>query len=223
MSIQGAFLRILQERRFRPIGGKRETKSDFRLIAATNRDLDQMVQDGAFRPDLLFRLQSLVVDLPPLRERIKDVKDIAFFYISKFCDRYSLGTKGWSPEFLEALNTYHWPGNVRELINALERSVSVAHDELNLFPIHLPTHIRSQMARASFEPKQASKAFSDVSADPSDPFSDLNSLIETTETKYFQDLMAFTGGDIKEVCRISGLSRAQVYRLLKKYNITKRS
>lgn len=222
MPVQSSFLRVLQEHRFRPLGGRQEVKSNFRLIAATNRDLDQMVRERRFRKDLLFRLRSGVIDLPPLRKRSKDIRDLAFYYITNFCDRYGIGTKGFSPEFLEALTTYSWPGNVRELINAIDRALSIARDEHTLFPIHLPTHIRTQLARASVASKYPNKSYSEKDSEISAPHPNFREFIETTGRKYIEDLLSFTEGDIKEVCRISGLSRGHLYRLLKKHDITRR-
>lgn len=220
LPIQPSFLRVLQEHRFRPLGDSREVESDFRLVAATNRDLDQMVQEGRFRSDLLFRIKSLGIHLPPLRERSTDILDLALYYLRRFSDRYGMGIKGLSPELCEALLAYHWPGNVRELANTIERILSVARDEPNLYPVHLPPEIRSALKMASIydrplDIKQAEKK------DPSPKsFPNLQELIETTEKNYFQDLIAFTGGDLKTVCRISGLSRSNVYTRLKKYGLS---
>ncbi|MEE8431872.1 MAG: sigma-54 dependent transcriptional regulator [Candidatus Desulfatibia sp.] len=222
MSIQSTFLRTLQEHSFRPIGAKEESKSDFRLIAATNRDLDQMVQAGKFRNDLLFRLRSITIDLPPLRKRPNDIKDLTLHYIRKFCDIHGLGIKGFSPEFLEALVAYRWPGNVRELVNALENALSVARNEPTLFPFHLPKKIRIKLARSSFSQQATNEAALKKNIEFPEPFPNLKSLIEKTEGQYFQALVSFTGGDIKEICRISGLSRAMAYSRLKKYNISRR-
>ena len=96
-SIQGSFLRVLQERRFRPVGSVKEVTSDFRLIAASNKNLDEMVQKGLFRKDLLFRLRTLAITLPPLRGRPEDIKELAYFYLSKFSRYYGNGMKGFSP------------------------------------------------------------------------------------------------------------------------------
>ncbi len=222
VNIQSAFLRVLQERRYRPVGGKTEIASEFRLIAATNRSLDQMVKEGRFRKDLLFRLRSVEIVLPPLAKRTKDIKDLAFLYMNKFCDRYGIGTKGFSPEFLEALSFYRWPGNIRELINAMESAISEALDDPTLFPIHLPKYIRAKLARASIGHKTSKKAGQQTISSNSEPFPTIKELIEETERKYFQNLVSFAGGDIKEVCRISGLSRANTYARLKKYNISRK-
>ena len=123
LSMQKAFLRVLQERRFRPVGSQREVESDFRLVAATNRDLDLMVKQGKFRDDLLFRIRSFIIELPPLRERPEDVKELVRFFLDRLCERYGIAAKGVSPEFLKTMVAYPWPGNVRELANALESTV----------------------------------------------------------------------------------------------------
>ena len=147
--LQKTFLRVLQERRFRPVGGKWEVESNFRLVAATNRDLGKLAAEGYFRTDLLFRLTAFTIELPALRERRDDIRDLAVYYMMKICERYTIGTKGFSPEFLEALRAYEWPGNVRELINAMERAIASARHEPTLYPNHLPTEIRAKIARSS--------------------------------------------------------------------------
>lgn len=221
MSIQSTFLRVLQEHRFRPVGSRQEIKSDFRLIAATNRKLEQMTETGKFRKDLLFRIGSITIDLPPLRKRKKDIQDLALYYTAELCKRHGLQTKGFSPEFIETLVAYNWPGNVRELINALEHALSTAQDEPILFPVHLPKKMRIKLARTSVSQQTQNEANLDKSTEL--PFPDLRELVERTEREYFQSLISDIGGNIKEVCRISGLSRAMVYARLKKYNISRHS
>lgn len=224
MSLQKAFLRVLQERRFRPLGGKRETESNFRLVAATNRDLDEMVKLGKFRKDLLFRLRSLPIELSPLRERPDDIKELTMYHTDRLCERYGIEPKSLSPEFLEALATYGWPGNVRELINTLERTLSIVRHDKTLFHRHLPTHIRIQAARASVSKNiQFQGGPRNSSATRSWALSKLRyfreSVIVKAEQQYLQELMAFTGSNIKEACQISGLCRARLYELLKARNV----
>jgi two-component system NtrC family response regulator len=154
LSVQKSFLRTLQERKFRPVGGKGEIESDFRLIAASNRNLDDMVRQERFREDLLFRLRSFSIDLPPLRERPEDIKDLATYYVEVLSKRYEIEPKDFSPEFFDILISYPWPGNVRELINALERALVNGRYERILFPKHLPTHIRAKIARSSIGEKE---------------------------------------------------------------------
>ena len=160
--IQKAFLRVLQEHRFRPVGAKRETESDFRLIAATNRNLEKMVEDGTFRSDLLFRVQTLTIELPALSARKDDIKELAMYHMARVCERYQIGTKGFSPEFFDALMAYDWPGNVRELVNALERAISDAYHEPTLFPKHLPLDLRVKVARSSVRMEAGSDGASAV-------------------------------------------------------------
>jgi two-component system NtrC family response regulator len=218
---QKAFLRVLQERRFRPIGGKRDTASDFRLIAATHRQIDEMVKDGTFRQDLLFRLQSLSIQIPALRDRSGDIKDIASYYLTRLSGKYGPGQKGYSPEFLDAITRYGWPGNVRELIHAIESALSEARGDPTLFPIHLPTYIRSKLARASVGEDRRKPKNLWAGIGPKEPLPQLKELLNATEKGYFQRLITVTGGDIQEICRISGITRSNVYARFKKYKLSK--
>jgi len=224
LGTQKAFLRVLQEHRLRPVGSKREIESDFRLIAATNRDLDRMAKENRFREDLLFRLKSFVIVVPSLRERIEDIREIARYHIDRFCERNGLTPKGFSPEFIDTLKAYHWPGNVRELVNALDRAVTAAHFEANLFPKHLPMDIRVRRARAVVDHKTT-----EASAPESGPVArTLPKIQEFRETayleaerQYLQDLLTLCEGDIKEACRVAGVSQSRLYALLQKHNISK--
>ena len=228
ISVQKRFLRVLQERHFRPVGGKREIRSNFRLIAATNRDLEAMVEKGQFRKDLFFRLRSLFVELPPLKRRKDDIKELLIYYMTKLCEANNIASKGFSPDFLEVLTEYEWPGNVRELINTLERVIAESLDAPILFPYHLPMNIRIKAKQSSLgdAPTQlSSKSKSDL------PGLSLNYMptlkefrengIARIEKEYLEKLIAVTRGDVKESGRISGLSRSRLYGLLKKHNIEK--
>lgn len=217
--VQKAFLRVLQERCFRPVGGKNEIESDFRLISATNRNIDKMVQEGQFRMDLSFRIRTLTIDLPPLRERAEDIKELAIHYTAKICERYKIGPKGFSPEFFDALAGYDWPGNVRELVNAIEQAIAAAKYEPTLFPKHLPTDIRIKIARSSMskEPHTRNAVQTGGGASQLIPITDYR---DAMEQQYLRDLMFHARGNIREACKISGLSRSRLYALLKKYNLT---
>jgi two-component system NtrC family response regulator len=221
VSIQKAFLRVLQERRFRPVGGGQEVTSDFRLIAATNRHLESQVRKGRFREDLLFRLRTLVLELPPLREMKEDIKDLAVHYVVKFCEQYGVPMKGFTPEFQEVLMSYGWPGNVRELIQALEKAVISAKEEPVLFPKHLPEHIRVNLARASVLRNQPQEPTAGRLSDREGEALSLKDFREAglarLEKEYLASLMQRTNGNISEACRISGLSRSRLYTLLKKH------
>ncbi|MGO9137830.1 MAG: sigma-54-dependent transcriptional regulator [Syntrophales bacterium] len=216
LSAQKAFLRVLQEHRLRPLGAKREVKSEFRVIAATNRDLNKMIQEGKFREDLLFRLRALIIDLPPLRERSEDIKELIFYYVNKICMRHGTEMKGFSPEFVETLCAYDWPGNIRELVNALESSLAAALHESILYPKHLPTHIRVHLARTAVQRKKSTTTPPAATCTLKER---RESVYAREERQYLQELMNMTGGHIRESCEISGLQRARLYQLMKKHGI----
>jgi two-component system NtrC family response regulator len=184
-----------------------------------------MSEGGSFREDLLFRIRTLTIDLPPLRVRPSDVEDLTKYYLAKLCARYGIAQKGFSPEFLDALKHFGWPGNVRELINTLERALSTSFHEPTLFPKHLPTDMRIHLAKVSMGkegsggPDKAEGRKPALSLPNMKDFRD--TAISEAERRYLTELKATTGGSIKEACRISGLSRPRLYALLKKYGLTK--
>lgn len=123
LSLQKIFLRVLQEKQFRPVGATKVQTSNFRLIAATNRDLNQMVEAGQFRNDLLFRIKTMRIHLPPLRQRAKDIQELVTVRVTQLCKDFGLEPKELSEDLINTLTSYSWPGNVRELFNILERAV----------------------------------------------------------------------------------------------------
>lgn len=220
--IQKSFLRVLQERRFRPLGSKQEIISDFRLLAATNRNLDHMAGQGQFRSDLLFRLRSISIEVPPLKNRTGDIPELAMYHLSGLCKRYGMQTRGFSPEFLEALVLYDWPGNVRELFNTIDRALAAAGNESTLFARHLPTNVRIKITQAAFgkKPEVMENSVENADTDLSQ-FQDFRkATIAKAEKQYLENLMSCSGRNIKNACRISGLSQSRLYELLKKYEIS---
>jgi len=224
--LQKAFLRVLQERCFRPVGSKKEIKSDFRLIAATNSELDQMVDKQLFRKDFLYRLKSICITLPPLRDRLEDIKDLVVDLTDRIFAHHQIEPKGYSPDFITALSRYEWPGNIRELLNTLESAISQALYEPILFPKHLPEPIRIKMTQSTLAtlPSVAhidatwSRGDNKNSGMPSFKIFRESSLV-SAEIRYFSKLMVLTRGNIKQSCAMSGLSRTRLYTLLKKYGI----
>lgn len=156
LSLQKVFLRVLEEHRFRPIGGNCEQESNFRLVAATNCDLEEKVQKGLFRADLLFRLSAFVVKLSDLSERPEDIPLLARYHADRICAHYAIKAKDFSPEFTTMLNMYRWPGNTRELVNSLERAIAVARKEPVLFPKHLPIQLRVEVAKKAIHNEETS-------------------------------------------------------------------
>ncbi|OAQ20980.1 sigma-54-dependent transcriptional regulator [Thermosulfurimonas dismutans] len=129
LPLQAKLLRVLQDGTFRRIGDTKEIKVDARIIAATNRDLEEMVKKGAFREDLFWRLNVFSLRLPPLKERREDIVPLAKYFLQKFSEKYGKAVQGFSREVLEFLLTYHFPGNVRELKNLIERAVILVEEE----------------------------------------------------------------------------------------------
>ena len=223
LSLQKVFLRVLEGRSFRPVGGIKELTSDFRLLAATNRDLEAMVNNHEFRGDLFYRLRGNRIQLPPLRLIAEDINELTCKFIQRYSKRFKMSSKGFSPDFLDALMNYDWPGNIRELINTIEQALSQAGNDAILYPRHLPKAIRAQVARRTLEkdlPKSQPQA--PPIALPED-FPDLKTYrdnqVAVSEERYLRTLMDISGGNIKQSCSMSGLSRARLYALLKHYDI----
>lgn len=148
LNIQKSLLRVIQERRFRPLSAKNEIECDFRIIAATNRDLEAMVQDGQFRQDLYHRINTRTIVLPSLRDRKEDIPLLAAHYTELFCNNLGCEIKEFTEETLEALKLYNWEGNIRELANVVHTTVLNGISEHKLHPQHLPEEIRLFLIRA---------------------------------------------------------------------------
>lgn len=214
LSIQKNFLRVLQEREFLPVGAKQRQYSDFRVVAATNRDLRQMVREGSFRDDLLFRLQAVNIHLPPLRERLEDIRDLAVHFLARLCQRYGVETKGVAADFVEVLSVYDWPGNIRELYQTIEQVFTDQSLGPTCFSIHLPNRFRVLQAKAGLQPKNTSTASATVEQLPS-----WKEYRFQFERDYVERLVQQANGSAKNGCRISGLSRTRLYQLLNKYDL----
>ena len=228
LNVQSSFLRVLQDQTFRPVGGTHEIKSHFRLVAATNRDLETMVRGGTFRRDLLYRISSFTITVPPLRDRKDDIRELIVYFLDRLCGEYGVGVKGFVPEFLEYLMHYTWPGNVRELFSTLERALAAAGSDPTLYPMHLPSKIRvfstSPTPQVSLKPVEPT--VEPVSEPPSvlPPLKDYReTVVVEAEKQYLSRLLALTRGDIREACRVSNLSEPRMYALLKKHNLSRRT
>ncbi len=224
LAVQKSFLRVLQNRTFRPVGGLTEVTSNFRLVAATNKNLDAEVERWTFRQDLLFRLRTLCLELPPLRARAADIPLLASHFVQEFCARAGCRSpKRLTGEFLEVLQQYGWPGNVRELANAMESAVAAAGREQQLQPRHLPLDIRVHQARSLLTDQVRSPQDKPPAALDSAALPRLKEYrkkaVEELERYYLQQLLARTDGDMKKACRISGMSRARIYALLKQHGL----
>jgi two-component system NtrC family response regulator len=220
LSIQKTFLRTLQERCVRPVGGASEKPVDFRLVAATNLDLDQMVKERSFREDLLYRIRAMEIKLPPLRERKKDIEEITIKKVHELARRYNIETKAISPEFFQTLAAHHWPGNVRELINVLEYVLAKAGQDPTLFSKHLPPEYRT--AGLDFKPimKIKSRQQPNETLDVGDELPTLKDYRIKSERDYLKMLLNKVQKKQETAIRISGISRSRLYGLLKKHNLS---
>jgi two-component system NtrC family response regulator len=223
LALQKSFLRLVQERTFRPLGGKREESSDFVVLAATNRDLDAMVESGQFRKDLLFRLRSFSLELPPLRDRKEDIRELAGAYLARICEEKHIATKKLSSGFVSFLETYDWPGNVRELFNALQSAVVTGYIESVLCRAHLPLDLRVEVARSSAKTKDSQGPAGENSLRnelPLPTYKDLRAaIIGSAEREYLHKVVAASSGNWQQACRLTGLSKSRFYALLQKYAI----
>jgi len=239
LTVQKSLLRVLQERQYRAVGSNKVIHSDFRLISATNRNLDSLVDRKDFRDDLLFRLRTISIELPPLKKRHTDIKELAHHYVRELCEKNNLGSKGFHSDFLELLEAYDWPGNVRELISALEKAILVEPQNPILYPVHLPENIRVNYIKSSaFKEKIApvekkakaaetpaiSMLNSEDLFDPLLPLKDFRKkCYGELEYQYLKQLMSVSEKNIQRACDISGLKQARLYDLMRKHGINRDS
>jgi len=216
MAVQKSFLRVLQERRFRPVGGKNEIRSDFRLLSATNRDLEQMVRSGEFREDLFYRIRAVTIHLPTLSDRSDDIRPLAQYYLDKLFEKSGRAGRNISPAFFEMLEAYHWPGNVRELTHVLESAFAASFGG-RLIPQHLPDEIR---VHAIWNELNKTGPKKEATRPPLPIFREYRAAMTR---KYLQELMDRAKGDIRGACKMSGFSRSRLYELMKQFNIRTRS
>jgi two-component system response regulator HydG len=201
LSVQVRLLRVLQERRVRPLGGNREIPVDVRLVSATHFDLEDAVSDGIFREDLLYRVNVIRVDLPPLRARGDDVLLLARAFLELACKRSNKEMMGFSGAVTARLRSYDWPGNVRELRNCVERAVALT-DGPEVLLSSLPSKIARYRGR------------SDVLA--IDAVADLVPL-EQLERDYILRVLELVRGNKTRAARILGVGRKTLYRKLHSY------
>lgn len=201
LTLQPKLLRALEERAVRPVGGQREVSVDFRLVAATNRDLLLAVDEGRFREDLYYRLNVVHIDLPPLRMRGNDRMLLASTFLKQFAERSGKGVEGFSAPVARRLLSYPWPGNVRELRNAMERAVALAqHSDVMLddLPERVRDH-RDDYVVASCENPQEMAS------------------LDSVEREYILRVLRVVGGNKSAAAKVLGLDRRTLYRKLERY------
>jgi two-component system response regulator AtoC len=203
--LQAKLLRVLQEKEVRPVGSNQKIKVDVRVIAATNRDLEAAQKEGKFRKDLYFRLNVVTLHLPPLRERRSDVTALVHYFLDRFAPGKTLGI---SPAAMKCVLQYDWPGNVRELENCIERAVALgSQDVIEL--ADLPPAVRAQQEPETVVASLIGRA------EPAANNTDLEELERDTIQRVFEQVQ----GDKARARKMLGISRATLYRKLKRYNI----
>ena len=192
--MQVDLLRVLETRRFHRLGGNQEITSDFRLVCATNRDLEALIEEGSFREDLYYRINVFVIDLPPLRDRPEDIPALTRHFIEKYAHAMGKPTKDVSPEVEALLVSYSWPGNVRELENAVERAMVVGRE-----PSIQPDDLPLPLARSEAEPEGSSLA--------------------AIERRHIERVLRAEKGNITRAAAALGIDRGTLYNKRRRYDI----
>ena len=215
-AMQVKLLRVLQDRRFRPLGGTQEVQADVRVIAATNQDLPKSVAEGRFREDLFYRLNVLSIKLPPLRDRDEDIPLLAEHFLQQFASQMGKGVRTISAEALALLQQHRWSGNVRELQNAIERAVALEQTEA-ILPESLPDEVREPTSFVPRVPPGTSEAVPSL-PDLDEGF-DLEARGEQFYRHYISLALERAGGVQVKAAEMLGMSFRSFRYYVKKYNL----
>ena len=197
MKTQMDLLRVLETKQFSRVGGTEILRSDFRVICATNRDLEKAVREGFFREDLYYRLNVFTIPLPPLRARRGDIARLSHYFLDRFCRSMNKQVRGFSPDAMHALKAYDWPGNVRELENAVERAMVVVQGHV-IEKEHLPLHTIS-------EPRGNGRRLEDL------------------ERQHIEAILKETGWNVSRSAAILDIDRVTLYHKIEKYGLKRES
>jgi len=198
--VQVKLLRVLQEREIERVGGDRPIKVDVRLIAATNRKLEQEVKEGRFREDLYYRLNVFPIHVPPLRERKSDIVLLADYFVEKYAEKNAKLIKRISSPTLDLLTSYHWPGNVRELENCIERAVILSTDMV-IHSYHLPPSLQSALSTNT------------------EPTTTLDAALSRLEKELIVEALKITSGNMAAAARRLGITERQIGLRVHHYGI----
>ena len=209
-NLQAKLLRVLQEREFQRVGGVKDIRAEVRILAATNRDLRQAMQNGGFREDLYYRLNVASLQLPPLRERGEDIPSLVSHFVERSCREMKRPVLGLEKRAMDILCAYPWPGNVRELSNTIERAVVLAAGP-NITAGDLPAEVRQQSIQKRTDSPQAIEVI--------DKTLTLAESIEALKRSRVQSALAATGGSQTKAAQILGLPQSNLSRLMKKLGL----
>jgi DNA-binding NtrC family response regulator len=218
LDLQAKLLRVLQEKEFRPVGSLTSHRSDFRIIAATNRDLAKEVEKGTFRRDLYFRLNVINIRLSPLRERREDIPSLIHHFLSRVGGNYSL-----TAEALEVLISYDWPGNIRELENCVQHMVAINAGPL-LHVADLPSNLQNHLIQKKSQCRMAAAGASSSHQDLEDPAANPSPVptivpLAELERRAILNALDCTNGDRAIAAHRLGIGRTTLYRKLKEYDL----
>jgi DNA-binding NtrC family response regulator len=202
LPVQAKLLRVLEERSFIPLGDTQTVKVDIRLIAATNKDLEECIRDGTFRDDLYYRLNVFSIKLPPLRKRREDIPLLASHFLRQHCKKLGKHVTEFSPGALEALQTYDWPGNVRELENAIERAMILTTGS-TLSSEKLPGRITSARTESELDSSVTNYRKAKLA------------LLDNFNKDYVQRLLEKHDGNVTHAAEEAGMDRANFRRLMR--------
>jgi two-component system response regulator PilR (NtrC family) len=214
--MQVKLLRVLQERKFRRVGGLEETQADIRVITATNQDLSKLVAEGRFREDLFYRINVIGVHLPPLRDRREDVPLLAEHFLAKYSEQMGKHITGLSNEALEVMQRYDWPGNIRELENTIERAVALESTP-SILADSLPPSVRGGDASRAVAALPATVSAADMDLPP-EGF-DLEAHVQQIERDYLAEALKRAGGVQVKAADLLGMSFRSFRYYVKKYNL----
>ncbi|MEK7852673.1 MAG: sigma-54 dependent transcriptional regulator [Planctomycetota bacterium] len=207
-SVQAKMLRVLQEGEFMPLGDTVTKKVDVRIIAATNQDLLQRVQDKEFREDLYYRLNVINITVPPLRERKEDIPLLVKHFIGKYNKKENKQIKGVSPEIEKEFYHYNWPGNVRELENVIERAITLTNEDTITADVVLP-QVKKEGDTGTTETELFAQPYKEARRKSLDAFN----------IKYITNVLNKTSGNVTNAAKESEIERQYLQRMLKRYNI----
>jgi two-component system response regulator HydG len=208
LTLQSRLLRALQEHEIVPVGSEAPVKIDVRVLAATHRDLPELVRQGRFREDLYYRLNVVTLMLPPLRERRQDIPLLMDHFLRELAARHGRGPVAVDPEAQRRLLGYEWPGNIRELQNVLERAMLLAEQDV-IGHEHLPSEVHQHAA-------------SPIAAASPLPNPDPLRSLEEVEREHVMRVLAACGGNREETSRVLGISRRTLSRMIQRWNLPRR-
>jgi transcriptional regulator with PAS, ATPase and Fis domain len=211
--MQAKILRVLEEKKVERVGGVEEMELDVRIIAATNKNLEEMVRKGQFREDLFYRLNIIRIHIPALRERKMDIPYLLAYHMERICEQFGLKQKEFTKEAMQVLMDYSWPGNIRELVNVVEWLVGMV-DGQKIQKEHLPAHILSPQRLAKHSDKEGEKRKIVVQTN-----TNWREIVDAYERERIKQALIEERGNKAAAARKLGMHRSTLYEKLKKYNL----